>query len=89
MRGLKVPLTKKRMASVASSRSRNRSYLDDEWKKKQSVTQDLKRKVQEEIEDRKKKRTVLTEMYDSLQTNADELAEQAGGKSRTYNEKKT
>ncbi|KAK9976616.1 hypothetical protein ABG768_021821, partial [Culter alburnus] len=81
---LKVPLTKELMASVACARSRYRSYLEDERKKKQSSTQDLKRKaVQEEIEDLKRKRTVLTEVCDSLQTDADKLAEQAEGKSGT------
>ena len=81
---LKVPLTKELMASVASARSRYRIYLEDEQKKKQSATQGLKRKaVQEEIEDLKKKRMVLTEVCSSLQTDADELAEQAEGKSGT------
>lgn len=81
---LKVPLTKELMASVACARSRYRSYLEDERKKKQSSTQDLKRKaVQEEIEVLKRKRTVLTEVCDSLQTDADKLSEQAEGKSGT------
>lgn len=81
---LNVPLTKELMASVASARSRYRSYLDDEHKKKLSVTQDLKRKaMQDEIEDLKKKRKVLTEVCISLQANADELAEQAEAKSGT------
>lgn len=79
---LKVPLTKELMASVASARTKYRIYLEDERKKKQSATQGLKRKaVQEEIEDLKKKRTVLTEVCLSLQTDADQLAEQAEGKS--------
>lgn len=52
---LKVPLTKELMVSVACARSRYRSYLEDERKKKQSSTQDLKRKaVQEEIGDLKR-----------------------------------
>ncbi|KAK0155260.1 hypothetical protein N1851_002394 [Merluccius polli] len=80
---LKVPLTKELMASVASARSRYRIYLEDEQKKKQSATQDLKRKAVQEIEDLKKKRMVLTEVCSSLQTDADELAEQAEGKSGT------
>lgn len=53
-------------------------------KKKHCATQDLKRKaVQEEMEDLKKKRMVLTEVCSSLQTDADELAEQAEEKSGT------
>lgn len=79
---LKVPLTKELMASVASTRSKYRIYLEDERKKKQSATQGLKRKaVQEEIEDLKKKRRVLREVCESLQTDADQLAERAEGKS--------
>ncbi|KAJ8388162.1 hypothetical protein AAFF_G00136280 [Aldrovandia affinis] len=79
---LKVPLTKELMASVASARSQYRIYLEDERKKKQSATQGLKRKaVQEEMEDLKTKRLVLTEVCHSLQRDADQLAEQAEGKS--------
>ncbi|KAJ8385632.1 hypothetical protein AAFF_G00184290, partial [Aldrovandia affinis] len=79
---LKVPLTKELMASVASARSQYRIYLEDERKKKPSATQGLKRKaVQEEMEDLKTKRLVLTEVCHSLQRDADQLAEQAEGKS--------
>lgn len=79
---LKVPLTKELMASVVAARSRYRLYLEDERKKKQSTTQSLKRKaVQEEVDDLKRKRVVLTEVCGGLQADADRLAEQSEGKS--------
>ncbi|KAG7272575.1 hypothetical protein CRUP_024364 [Coryphaenoides rupestris] len=52
-----VPLTKELLASAASARSQYRLYLDNERKKKESATQELKRKAAEkELEDLRNQR---------------------------------
>ncbi|KAK9969961.1 hypothetical protein ABG768_028102 [Culter alburnus] len=68
---LKVPLTKELLASVASARSKYRIHLEQERKKKETTRQSLKRK---EAEDE-------LEVCNTLQKDADQLAEQAEGKS--------
>ncbi|KAF4097691.1 hypothetical protein G5714_021699 [Onychostoma macrolepis] len=79
---LKVPLTKELLASVASARSKYRIHLEQERKKKETTRQSLKRKeAEDELEVLKKKRKVLREVCDTLQKDADQLAEQAEGKS--------
>ncbi|KAK7157005.1 hypothetical protein R3I94_006916 [Phoxinus phoxinus] len=79
---LKVPLTKELMASVASARSKYRIHLEQERKKKETTRQSLKRKeAEDELEVIKKKRKVLREVCDTLQKDADQLAEKAEGKS--------
>lgn len=79
---LKVPLTKELLAAVASARTKYRIYLETQRKKKESEAQSLKRKAgEDELEELKKKRKVLTEVCDTLQKDADKLAEQAEAKS--------
>ena len=79
---LKVPLTKELRASAASARSQYRIYLEQQRRKKESTTQALKRKaVEDELEELKKKKEVLKDVCDVLQKDADQLAEQAKGKS--------
>ncbi|XP_029956953.1 uncharacterized protein LOC115395522 isoform X1 [Salarias fasciatus] len=79
---LNVPLTKELLASVASARSRYRLHLEQQRLKKENATQSLKRKAAEdEVEDLKKKIKILHEVCNTLQIDADRLAEQAEGKS--------
>lgn len=81
---LKVPLTKELLASAASARSHYRLYLENEWKKKSSATQELKRKAAEkELEDLRNQRQVLNVVCDSLEVDADKFAEIAEGKTGT------
>ena len=79
---LQVPITKELLASAASARSKYRNHLEQERKKRETATQGLKRKaVVDELEELKNKKKVLTEVCESLQKDADQLAEQAEGKS--------
>ncbi|KAK0131539.1 hypothetical protein N1851_033714 [Merluccius polli] len=81
---LKVPLTKELLASAASARSQYMLYLDNERKKKESATQELKRKAAEkELEDLRNQRRVLNSVCDSLEIDADKCAEMAEGKAGT------
>ncbi|KAK9976857.1 hypothetical protein ABG768_018678 [Culter alburnus] len=81
---LKVPLTKELLASAASARSHYRLYLENERKKKESATQELKRKAAEkELEDLRNQRRVLRVVCDSLEVDADKFAEIAEGKTGT------
>ncbi|KAK9976445.1 hypothetical protein ABG768_021650 [Culter alburnus] len=80
---LKVPLTKELLASAASARSHYRLYLENE-RKKESATQELKRKAAEkELEDLRNQRRVLSVVCDSLEVDADKFAEIAEGKTGT------
>ncbi|KAL7876829.1 hypothetical protein SRHO_G00034720 [Serrasalmus rhombeus] len=81
---LKVPLTKELLASAATARSQYRLYLDNELKKKESATQELKRKeAEKEQEDLRNQRRVLITVCDSLEVDADKFAEMAEGKAGT------
>ncbi|XDV11176.1 hypothetical protein PO909_000186 [Leuciscus waleckii] len=81
---LKVSLTKELLASVASARTRYRIYLDEERRKREGAMRGLKRKaLEDELEELKKKKGVLTVVCASLQKDADQLAEQAENKSKT------
>nr|XP_033478456.1 uncharacterized protein LOC117254354 [Epinephelus lanceolatus] len=81
---LKVPLTKELLAAAASARSQYRLHLDQEKRKKESDTRREKRKVAEEyLEQLKKKKVTLSEVANSLEKDADKLAEQAEGHSGT------
>lgn len=81
---LKVPLTKELLAAAASARSQYRLHLDQEKRKKESNTRREKRKVAEEyLEQLKKKKVTLSEVANSLEKDADKLAEQAEGHSGT------
>lgn len=80
---LKVPLTKELLASAASATSHYRLYLENE-RKKESATQELKRKAAEkELEDLRNQRRVLSVVCDSLEVDADKFAEIAEGKTGT------
>ena len=73
---LNVPLTKELLASVASARSKYRIHLEQQRLKKENATKTLKRKAAEdEVEELK------NEVRNTLQIDADHLAEQAEGKS--------
>ncbi|XP_041857298.1 uncharacterized protein LOC121650073 [Melanotaenia boesemani] len=78
---LKVPLTKELLASASSARSQYRLYLENERKMKESATHALKRKAaEEELLDLRTQREVLSSVCESLQNDADKMAEQAEGK---------
>ncbi|KAL7861762.1 hypothetical protein SRHO_G00132030 [Serrasalmus rhombeus] len=80
---LKVPLTKELLASAATARSQYRLYLYNE-QKKESATQELKRKeAEKELEDLWNQRRVLITVCDSLEVDADKFAEMAEGKAGT------
>lgn len=79
---LKVPLTKEILAAAASARSQYRLHLDQEKRKQESNAQREKRKAAEDLlEQLKKRKMVLAEVANSLEKEADKLAEQAEGKS--------
>ncbi|XP_023250554.1 uncharacterized protein LOC111645543 isoform X1 [Seriola lalandi dorsalis] len=81
---LKVPLTKELLASAASARSQYRIHIDSERKKKESATQELRRKAAEkELEDLRNQRQVLSSVCQSLEKDADQCAEMAEGKTGT------
>ncbi|XP_035985123.1 uncharacterized protein LOC118558689 [Fundulus heteroclitus] len=81
---LKVPLTKELLAAAASARSQYWLHLDQEKRKHASNAQREKRKgAEDHIEQLKKKKTILIEVANSLEKDADKLAEQAEGKSGT------
>lgn len=81
---LKVPLTKELLAASASARSQYRLHLDQEKRKHASNAQREKRKVAEDhLEELKKKMMILIKVANSLEKDADKLAEQAEGKSGT------
>lgn len=78
---LKVPLTKELLASASSARSQYRLYLENERKNKESAAHALKRKaVEEELLDLRTQHEVLSRVCESLENDADKLAEQAEGK---------
>ncbi|CAM4639158.1 unnamed protein product [Leuciscus chuanchicus] len=78
---LKVPLTKELLASASSARSQYRLYLENERKNKESDEHALKRKaVEEELLDLRTQHEVLSRVCESLENDADKLAEQAEGK---------
>ena len=81
---LKVPLTKELLAAAASARSQYRLHLDQEKRKHASNAQREKRKgAEDHLEQLKTKKKILIEVANSLEKDADKLAEQAEGKSGT------
>lgn len=81
---LNVPLSKELLASAGSSRSQYRLHLESERKKRESATQELKRKTAEkELEDLRNQRQVLHSVCHSLESDADKFAEKAEGKAGT------
>lgn len=80
----KVPISKELLTSAASARSRYRLHLEEQKRKKITDTQAQKRKAAEEIiEELKKKKQTLQQVSSSLHKDADQLAEEAEGKSGT------
>lgn len=78
---LKVPLTKELLTSASSARSQYRLYLENERKKRESADHALRRKaVEEELLNLRTQREILSRVCESLQNDADKLAEQAEGK---------
>ncbi|XP_056459485.1 uncharacterized protein LOC130392964 [Gadus chalcogrammus] len=80
---LKVPLTKELLAAAASARSQYRLHLDQEKRKHASNAQREKRKGAEDHLEQLKTKKILIEVANSLEKDADKLAEQAEGKSGT------
>lgn len=81
---LKVPLTMEILAAADSARSRYRLHLDQEKRKQESNAQREKRKAAEDhLEQLKKRKMVVAEVANSLEKEADKLAEQAESKSVT------
>lgn len=73
-----MPLTKELLASASSARSQYRLYLENERKNKESA---LKRKaVEEELLDLRTQHELLSRVCESLENDADKLAEQVEGK---------
>lgn len=81
---LKVHLTKEILAAAASARSQYRLHLDQEKRKQESNAQREKRKAAEDhLKQLKKRNMVVAEVANSLEKEADKLAEQAESKSGT------
>jgi seryl-tRNA synthetase len=87
---LNVPITKKMLSHVSSARSRYRSYLEEERRKKMSQDQ----RVEDEVEEMKKiqkKRRILIGVCEQLGEDRDSCADEAerlmsaGGKSGPEN----
>ncbi|KAL2076341.1 hypothetical protein ACEWY4_028042 [Coilia grayii] len=77
---LNVPLSKELLASAGSSRSQYRLHLESERKKRESATQELKRKTAEkELEDLRNQQQVLHSVCHSLESDANKFAEMAEG----------
>ena len=72
------------LAAAASARSQYRLHLDQEKRKHASNAQREKRKgAEDHLEQLKTKKKILIEVANSLEKDADKLAEQAEGKSGT------
>ena len=75
---VKVPLTKELLNECASARNRYRIFLEDERKKKEKTNQTNKRKeVEDELEELRKKRRTISTVCETLEKDADSLAEKA------------
>ncbi|ROI16565.1 hypothetical protein DPX16_22542 [Anabarilius grahami] len=75
---VKVPLTKELLNECASARNRYRIFLEDERKKKEKTKQLNKRKeVEDELEELRKKRRTISTVCETLEKDADGLAEKA------------
>ena len=75
---VKVPLTKELLNEVASARKRYKIFLEDERKKKEKTKQTNKRKrVEDELEELRKKRRTISTVCETLEKDADGLAEKA------------
>lgn len=73
-----MPLTKEMVMYCGTARTRYRAYLDEERSKKEKDDQKKKRKnLLEELEGLKRKRTSLEGVCESLQKDADHMAEAA------------
>ncbi|XP_065136295.1 uncharacterized protein [Paramisgurnus dabryanus] len=75
---VKVPLTKELLNECASARNRYRIFLEDERKKKEKTKQVNKRKgAEDELEELRKKRRTISTVCETLEKDADGLAEKA------------
>ncbi|KAM7406761.1 hypothetical protein PAMA_002804 [Pampus argenteus] len=75
---VKVPLTKELLNECATARSRYRIFLEDERKKKEKTKQRDKRKgAENELEELRKKRRTISTVCETLEKDADCLAEKA------------
>lgn len=73
-----MPLTKELLNVSASARNRYRIFLEDERKQKEKTKQMKKRKkVEDNIEELRKKRRTISTVCETLEKNADGLAEKA------------
>uniref|UniRef100_A0A3B1ILN4 Exostosin GT47 domain-containing protein n=1 Tax=Astyanax mexicanus TaxID=7994 RepID=A0A3B1ILN4_ASTMX len=75
---VKVPLTKELLNECATAQSRYRIFLEDERKKKEKTKQMSKRKgAENELEELRKKRRTISTVCETLEKDADTLAEKA------------
>lgn len=73
-----MPLTKELLNESASACNRYRIFLEDERKKKEKTKQMNKRKgVEDELEELRKKRRTISTVCETLEKDADGLAEKA------------
>lgn len=74
----KVPLTKEMLNYCATAHTRYRAYLDEEKSKRERDEQKLKRKnAEENLDELKIRRKSIQDVCESLQKDADNIAEQA------------
>ena len=75
---VKVPLTKELLNECATARSQYRIFLEDESKKKEKTKQmDKGKGAENELEDLRKKRRTISTVCETLEKDADSLAEKA------------
>lgn len=75
-----MPLTKELISYCASARSRYRAHLEEEKKKRETVTEENSKKrkyVEEDLKELKQKKKSIREICISLENDADRMAEQA------------
>lgn len=73
-----VPLTKELISYCASARSRYREHLEEERRKKEKEEQSKKRKnIEDDLEGLKKNKWSIEEVCKSIESDADQMAEQA------------
>lgn len=73
---VKVPLTKELLNECANARTRYRIFLDDQRKKKEKQM-DKRKGAENELEELRKKRRTISSVCESLEKDADSLAEKA------------
>ena len=73
-----MPLTKELLNECATARSQYRIFLEDESKKKEKTKQmDKGKGAENELEDLRKKRRTISTVCETLEKDADSLAEKA------------